>query len=682
MFAAVCALLVWLIFAVSVRYGEPRPPAGPEQQAAGARTAAAEDRHDEELFIWREAEGGVCITGLTEAARTRTALTLPAGIAGKPVTGFDPAVFAGNTVIEELTLQGNISFIGDGSFDGCTALRSIILPDIRPSACEVGGGLLRGCGALIAVPPERYPLFQTSYFWARYAGRIRPAGTETEAYAEALTEESPAARAESCMTYDANGGQLIGDENSFTLTRPVSTSHLRTNTLQGTRYFTRPGYLQIAWNTRADGSGENIGLGSRYALKNGDTLYAVWLPVTPEEEFDWEASGGQIRITAYHGTGDCIVIPLTLDGMPVRSVAANAFRDAQAGTVVLSWNLRRVEDGAFAGCAVENLYLFDSLMQISDSCFAGCGRLKALHVNAVTSPRYSTSYFAAFADKYDRLLSLRGTEKLVLFSGSSTRYAYSSGMFREAFPACEPVNMGVYAYTNALPQLDLILRHMEPGDTLLHAPEFDTLHTQFCEERVLDLNFWAMMEADYDAAGELFLPDYEGVFDSLGRYFATRGFMPVLDYEDSPDGFDDDGNRREASTYNEYGDFILRREGIPEEKLLQNTRAPYTPDAFPPGRLEALNRVYRRFQDKGVCVLFTFTPRNRCSLTEESTPEERAALERLLRDTLCAPLILPVEESLLPARYFWLIDSHLSTEGAEIYTGMMIRALEPWMEKP
>ncbi len=500
---------------------------------------------------------------------------------------------------------------------------------------------------------------------------------ETEA---AARQETDAVDGAAGLTYDANGGYVIGDEGTFTVTQALSAAHLRTNTLQGTRVFVRPGYLQVAWNTRADGSGESVGLGSRYAARAGDVLYAQWLPVTPAEAFSWDASGGQVRITGYHGAGDVCVIPLTLDGMPVRTIAAGAFRDAEAGTVVLSWNLRKVEDCAFTGCAVETLYLCDSLTGIGDGSFRDCGRLRTLHVNAVTSPRYSTSYYASFADKFDRLLSLRGRKKLVLFSGSSTRYAYDSSLFREADPGREPVNMGVYAYTNALPQLDLILRHMEAGDTLLHTPEFDTLRTQFCEDRALDLHFWAMMEANYDAAAELSLQDYDAVFDSLNTYFSVRAFIPVLAYEDSPNGYDDDGNRHPMPTYNAYGDFILPREGIEEERLLQVTLAPYTPDAFPPERLEALNRVYRRFQERGIRVLFAFTPRNRCSLTETSTPENRMALERLFRDTLCVPVILPVEDSLLPTRYFWLIDSHLSTEGAALYTGRMVMALKAWGE--
>lgn len=85
-----------------------------------------------------------------------------------------------------------------------------------------------------------------------------------------------------------------------------------------------------------------------------------------------------------------------------------------------------------------------------------------------------------FQDKYDRLLQLKDRKKIVLFSGSSTRFGYDSAMIDDAFEEYDVVNMGVFAYTSALPQLQLILECMQEGDILLHAPEFDTSSRQFC----------------------------------------------------------------------------------------------------------------------------------------------------------------------------------------------------------
>lgn len=61
----------------------------------------------------------------------------------------------------------------------------------------------------------------------------------------------------------------------------------------------------------------------------------------------------------------------------------------------------------------------------------------------------------------------------------------------------------MYAYANALPQLELILGlMMEAGDALLPAPEFDAAAEQFCAGHRLNAPFRAMMESNYDAPAQ------------------------------------------------------------------------------------------------------------------------------------------------------------------------------------
>ena len=91
--------------------------------------------------------------------------------------------------------------------------------------------------------------------------------------------------------------------------------------------------------------------------------------------------------------------------------------------------------------------------------------------------------------------------------------------------------------------------------------------------------------------------------------------------------------------------------------------------------MESLNAVYARFLAQDIDVFFSFTPRNRSSLTAASTPEARAALEAYLRETLCVPVISALEDDLYSGIYFWKIDSHTSTEGAALRTRQIIEDL-------
>lgn len=68
-----------------------------------------------------------------------------------------------------------------------------------------------------------------------------------------------------------------------------------------------------------------------------------------------------------------------------------------------------------------------------------------------------------------------------------------------------------------------------------------------------------MMEANYDMAAGLDMREYSGVLDSLGEYLRYWVPMEKRTYNDSPNGYDDDGNRYPIDTYNIYGDFALPR---------------------------------------------------------------------------------------------------------------------------
>jgi hypothetical protein len=393
-------------------------------------------------------------------------------------------------------------------------------------------------------------------------------------------------------------------------------------------------------------------------------LYAQWVRENPYSDFTYITDGNEISITGYTGSSSWCVIPERIDGKKVTRICAGAFLGANMDTLVLPPSLFAVERDAFAGCTLREVYLFDSLYYIYDESFSGCEAFTTLHINAVTAPVYSGSYYDGFSDRYDWLLSIRDEQKMVLFSGSSGRYGYCSEMLLDAFPEYQVANMGVYAFTNAMPQLDLIRSLMKPGDILLSAPEFDAVNFQFCTTNALDSHFWAMMESNYDAAALLDMRNYSNIFDSLREYLTVRPSMNPGDYSISPSWFDDDGNRYDYNTYNRYGDFILDRPNAPRDEIMKWGLADYTIGGFPVDVIQSLNRVYEGFLADGITVYFSYTPRNIRAITPESTADERQKLQEHLREHLIVPVISDIEESLYPGTCFYLIDSHLSSEAA------------------
>ena len=289
--------------------------------------------------------------------------------------------------------------------------------------------------------------------------------------------------------------------------------------------------------------------------------------------------------------------------------------------------------------------------------------------------QYGETYLAALSDKWERLRSAPGP-RIVVVGGSGVCFDLRSDLLEQELPDYSVVNFGLYAGLGTTVMLDLCLPELRKGDILLSAPEFDAVAEQFCTTNRLDAHFWAMMESNYDMLAALDLSEFPGVFDSYAAYQRTRGGMVGRSYSVSPANFDDDGNYYAFSTYNRYGDFILPRPNGDKDVRLRSNIADYTTASFPAETVESLNRELRRFEEDGVAVYFSYTPRNRSSLTDESTPQACAELHRYLCDSLCVPVISELEDSLLSGVYFWLIDSHTSTEGAAIRTRQIIADLK------
>ena len=569
-----------------------------------------------------------------------------------------PAVLPCRVVLEQ----------GEGFIGGCYVGETEPGGDLRFSLWERDGFTITGADydgcALEREPGGGVTLFLPD---VRYSQAVR------------LSVE----RSDIALAYHANGGErLDGGDPADAIKLPVTPSHLRLNTSTGTELFAREGCTLFGWNTEPDGSGPAVGLGSRVEAAENLVLYAQWSAWSDPSLFRWEPLGDGVAITAYLGREETVTVPAELNGRPVRAVAAGAFAGAACDTVILPAALWSVEDGAFAGAALSTLYLFDDIRRISDYSFTGCERLQTLHVNTARAPVYSGTYYAAFADKFDRLWSLRDEQKIVLFSGSSARFGYDSAALDAAFPEYAVANMGVFAYTNALPQLELILLCMKEGDILLHSPEFDAIQRQFCTTANLDAPFFNMMEANYDMASLLDLRQYGQVFTAFSAYLESRQGMEARSYALSPSDFDEDGDPVDAPSYNEYGDYILYRPNSADEAPLYGLPVNYTAAGYPKAAfIDPANAEYSRFLAKGIKVYVTYAPRNRLAVSEDSTRSARAELDAWLRENLCVPVISDIEDSLVSGTWLYGTDNHLSTEGAALRTRQIIQDLSAQLER-
>ena len=98
--------------------------------------------------------------------------------------------------------------------------------------------------------------------------------------------------------------------------------------------------------------------------------------VNPASDFAYTADGGEITITEYIGESEHVLIPDTIDGLPVTALADKAFYEKHVTTVVVPDSVMEIGDLCFSGDNyLVSLKLPDGLAELPYGALESCFRL-------------------------------------------------------------------------------------------------------------------------------------------------------------------------------------------------------------------------------------------------------------------------------------------------------------------
>ena len=464
------------------------------------------------------------------------------------------------------------------------------------------------------------------------------------------------------------------DSNATTMKVSKGGPHIRAHAPNGLKYFNYRGYIQTGWNTKQDGSGESIGFGWRYD-KSIETLYGEFVPITPLDKFEFQEGKRACKLIAYHGEDKTVVVPRFFNGKQVTSIAANAITSEEIEELVLPPNLRRIDSLGVNAPNLRKLTFYDRLRILAEDSFR-CPNLETVRLNALEEPCFSGTYWDGFQDKIDYLWKNKDKKKIVLFSGSSTRYGYFSPQIKQAYPDYEVVNMGVFAYFGIFQQLEIITSYLKEGDILIHAPEFDAIQEQFGMCRSFDYRFFFCLESGFQELARIDLRRIAGFFSCYAKFQDMRANCIKLSYDEHAYHYDDDDNYYEDFIYNENGDMTLYRPNTDFSGRISQPLLDYSVPALfgdCENAASTLDALYHEYEERcGVRIFFTYAPKNLFCLSPESDYSSRISLDGYLRDKISVPFLGGIEESLFETAYLYKIDNHLSTEGAQLRTSYVI----------
>ena len=174
------------------------------------------------------------------------------------------------------------------------------------------------------------------------------------------------------VTYNANDGTM---PESYVTEYDVETSVALPTP-------TRDLYLFDGWYEDANFEGEKVS-----EIKAGEfgdrTFYAKWLSTTDGIKYLLTSgSTCYYKVIGYDGKDTVVVIPDSVDGIPVTEIVMGAFKDKQRITsITVPDSITKIGSSAFSGCInLTELNLGTGVKTIPSSMVSGCSKLESIEI--------------------------------------------------------------------------------------------------------------------------------------------------------------------------------------------------------------------------------------------------------------------------------------------------------------
>ena len=494
------------------------------------------------------------------------------------------------------------------------------------------------------------------------------------------------------VTYHANGGTYKngGDTHVVNYTHPVYVfpSTLGTELFE---LFSYEGYIPVEYNTKPDGTGTAISIGSKATI-NGKAidLYIIWAKTSAESLFETKADKNGVAITKYTGNEETVAIPETIGGKPVTKIASGAFSGIDSiKTVITSKNLTSIENGAFKDLKnFSTFYLADSVSSISDRSFSGCGNFANLRMIAVLEPVSANSYLASFTQKYEKVFAYSDKDLIVFLGGSSMDEGVDCQYVYDAFEGkYMPVNLGVNRQITTVLMVDMLGEILDENDIIVMAPELIKKSPDISASLDISRWTWAAIESCYDIFRYVDIRDYSVFSGYTGMLSNTQkieknknGNVQTYDF------FTASGTNITGATTIYYGhascyDKFGNRQDIRMQAPTVTTSSVHYADAASISKASCnkLNQLNELLVDKGIKLYFSFCPIS--EITAYFWDEESDAFVEYLNNSLDFKVISKPIDYVLNDKYTNDLQVHLTNEGCTERARLLVRDIKAALEE-
>lgn len=253
--------------------------------------------------------------------------------------------------------------------------------------------------------------------------------------------------------------------------------------------------------------------------------------------------------------------------------------------------------------------------------------------------------------------------RILVVGGSSVPYSIQCEMIQQQ-TGMPCIAMGATAYLGLEYYLSLLEDHLHQGDLVILAPEIVML-----QDQVSYSTTWMAVENDPGLLAAVPLSYWPGMVS--GYYTYSRQKLDLYRQKGAPTQSPQE--QYEAFGFGPWGDIPGQRESLLESGYDKNNILTLTGDDLAPRVRRAIKDFAKKVQAAGARVVMTWAPFD--ELAYAGTADQLDALQAQLEQQTGLSYLGSLAESMLPGELFYDSNNHLTSQGAELRTQMLLEDL-------
>lgn len=253
--------------------------------------------------------------------------------------------------------------------------------------------------------------------------------------------------------------------------------------------------------------------------------------------------------------------------------------------------------------------------------------------------------------------------RILVAGGSSVPYSIQCEVIQQQ-TGMPCIAMGATAYLGLEYYLSLLEDHLHQGDLVILAPEIVML-----QDQVSYSTTWMAVENDPGLLAAVPLSYWPGMVS--GYYTYSRQKLDLYRQKGAPTQSPQE--QYEAFGFGPWGDIPGQRENLLESGYDKNNILTLTGDDLAPRVRRAIKDFAKKAQSAGARVVMTWAPFD--ELAYAGTADQLDALQAQLEQQTGLSYLGSLAESMLPGELFYDSNNHLTSQGAELRTQMLLEDL-------